>query len=60
MTHEEYRKIISDLDLDVRILARELYGSSDALGGDTAIRAIDRMMADLDRLRASLITELKA
>lgn len=52
MTVDEYRRIIDGLQLDVRILARELYGGPDAQGGHTAIKTIDRMMAELERLRA--------
>ena len=54
MTFDEYRKIVKGLDLDVRILARELYGSPDALGGEVALNTIDRMTVDLARLRADL------
>lgn len=51
---QDERDIIRGLELDVRILARELYASPDALGGDCALRTVDRMMADLGRLREQL------
>jgi hypothetical protein len=53
---EDARKIISGLSLDVRILARELYGRD---GADLALvdRTIGRMLDDLGRLREQLAGE---
>jgi len=51
------REIVRGLSLDVSILAGELYAAPDALGGDTAVRAIDRMFADLRRLCEQLVSE---
>ena len=50
------REIVHGLDLDVRILAGELYGRPGA-DVETAVRAIDRMLADLRRLREQLAGE---
>ena len=53
---EDKRKVVHGLDLDVRILARELYGRPGA-DAETAVRAIDRMLADLHRLREQLVSQ---
>jgi hypothetical protein len=54
---EAESQVIRDLDLDVRILARGLYGQE---GRDpyAAVRAIDRMTAALATLRGQLAAEL--
>jgi hypothetical protein len=53
---EAESKMIQGMNLDVRILARELYGRE---GRDlhVAVQAIDRITADLASLRAQLEAE---
>lgn len=53
---EAERAAISALDLDVRILARELHGR-EGRDLEVAVRAIDRMTAELAALRRHLAAE---
>ena len=54
---ETTREVISGLGMDVRILARELYGLEDR-DPDVAVRAADRMTQTLATLRGHLVAEL--
>jgi hypothetical protein len=54
---ETTREVISGLDMDVRILARELYGR-EGRDLDVAVRTVDRMTQTLATLRGHLVAEL--
>ncbi len=54
--NDDTRQIVRGLSLDVSILARELYGRP-GVDVETAVRAIDRMLADLRRLREQLVSQ---
>jgi hypothetical protein len=54
--NDDIRKIIRGLSLDVDILVRELYGRP-GVDVETAVRAIDRMLTDLRRLREQLVSQ---
>ena len=53
---ETTREVISGLEMDVRILARELYGV-EGRDLDVAVRAVDRMTQTLATLRGHLVAE---